>query len=142
MLSLDSGHRDGSNALNKPSVWWQTVAKVSWQWRDIFTRPPEAFCSGRGGRTSSNQNTRTVPMTFHWTQLLALWQPTGQTLLTGKRRREKCVCVCVLVYATLRGPNVPTRIVKPEFFDIVGTSLWSPRGNKWLKIVNDVYLKA
>ncbi len=28
-------------------------------------------------------------------------------------------CVCVL-YATLWGPNVPTRIVKPEIFDIVG----------------------
>ncbi len=26
------------------------------------------------------------------------------------------VCVCALVYATLRGPNVPTKIVKPEFF--------------------------
>ncbi len=29
-----------------------------------------------------------------------------------------CVCVCVLVYATLCGPNVPTRIVKPEIVDI------------------------
>ncbi len=29
-----------------------------------------------------------------------------------------CVCVCVLVYASLRGPNVPTRIVKPGIFDI------------------------
>ncbi len=38
-----------------------------------------------------------------------------------------CVCVCVLVYAaTLRGPNVPKRIVKPEFFDIVGSGLRSP----------------
>ncbi len=36
-----------------------------------------------------------------------------------------CVCVCVntLVYATLRGPNVPTSIVKPDIFDIVGTNL-------------------
>ncbi len=38
-----------------------------------------------------------------------------------------CVCVCVLVYATLSGPNVPTRIIKP---DIVGTGLRSPWG-KW-----------
>ncbi len=30
-----------------------------------------------------------------------------------------CVCVCVCMRATLWGPNVPTRIVKPEFFDIV-----------------------
>lgn len=102
VLSLDSGHRDGSNALNKPSVWWQTVAKVSWQWRDIFTRPPEAFCSGRRGRTPSNQNTRTVPVTFHWAQLLALWQPTGQTLLTGERRRERYMCVCVCVCKAFR----------------------------------------
>ncbi len=35
-----------------------------------------------------------------------------------------CVCVCVLVYATFWGPNVPTRIVK------------------LLKIVNYVYLKV
>ncbi len=35
-----------------------------------------------------------------------------------------CVCVCVLVYATLWGQGyVPTRRVKPEFFDIVGTNL-------------------
>ncbi len=40
-----------------------------------------------------------------------------------------CVCVCVLVYATLWGPNVTTRIVKPERFHIVGTCLqaFSPR---------------
>ncbi len=48
-----------------------------------------------------------------------------------------CVCVCVLVYATLRGPNVPTRMVNPDIFDIVGTGLWSQRekakdkNNKW-----------
>ncbi len=36
---------------------------------------------------------------------------------------ERCICVCVLLYATLWGPNVPTRIVKPEIFDIVGTGL-------------------
>ncbi len=54
-----------------------------------------------------------------------------------------CVCVCVLVYATLWGPNVPTRIEKPENLDIVGTGLQSPRGGKnLLKIVNDVYLKV
>ncbi len=47
------------------------------------------------------------------------------------------MCVCVLVYATLLGPNVPTRIVKPEIFDIVGTGL-----RKKKKIVNDVYLKV
>ncbi len=29
--------------------------------------------------------------------------------------------VCVLVYATLWGPNVPTKIVKPDIFYIVGT---------------------
>ncbi len=35
-----------------------------------------------------------------------------------------CVCVCVLVYAALWGQGyVPIRIVKPEIFDIVGTSL-------------------
>ncbi len=27
-----------------------------------------------------------------------------------------CVCVCVLVYATLWGTNVPTMIVKPDIF--------------------------
>ncbi len=34
-----------------------------------------------------------------------------------------CVCVCVraLVYATFWGSNVPTRIVKLDIFDIVGT---------------------
>ncbi len=36
---------------------------------------------------------------------------------------DQSVCVCVLVYVKLRGPNVPTRIVKPEIFDIVGTGL-------------------
>ncbi len=36
-----------------------------------------------------------------------------------------CVCVCVLVYATSRGPNVPTSIVKPE---IVQTGLRSLQG--------------
>ncbi len=42
-----------------------------------------------------------------------------------------CVCVCVLVYTTLWGPNVPTRIVKPDIFNI-----WSPRGeNSNSKIV-------
>ncbi len=30
-----------------------------------------------------------------------------------------CVRVCVLVYATLWGPNVPTRIVKPEILGIL-----------------------
>ncbi len=49
-----------------------------------------------------------------------------------------CVCMCVLVYATLCGPNVPTRIVKPDNFDIV-TVL---RKIKLLKIVNDVNLKV
>ncbi len=42
------------------------------------------------------------------------------------------VCVCVCVYATLLGQNVPTRIVKPVF----------PMREKLLKIVNDVYLKV
>ncbi len=32
-----------------------------------------------------------------------------------------------LVYATLWGPNVPKRIVKPGIFDIVGTD---PRGGE------------
>ncbi len=41
-----------------------------------------------------------------------------------------CVCVCVLVYATLTGPNVPTRMAKPDIFDIVGTGLWSQREKK------------
>ncbi len=43
-----------------------------------------------------------------------------------------CVCVCVL-YATLWGPNVPTRIVKPEMFDIVRNGLRSPRGKENIK---------
>ncbi len=42
-----------------------------------------------------------------------------------------CACVCVLVYATLCGPNITTRIVKPEIFDNVGPH----EGNKWLNIV-------
>ncbi len=59
-----------------------------------------------------------------------------------------CVCVCVLVYATLWGPNVTKRIVKPDIFDTkspVGTSLRSPRGKIYIyifKIVNYVYLKC
>ncbi len=53
------------------------------------------------------------------------------------------VCVVVLVYATLSGPNVPTRMVKPVIFDIVGTGLWSQREKKQkIQIVNYVYLKA
>ncbi len=40
-----------------------------------------------------------------------------------------CVCVCVLVYATLWGPNVPTGIVKPEMFDIVGKK--NIKNSKW-----------
>ncbi len=39
-----------------------------------------------------------------------------------------CVCVCVSVYATLRGTNASTRIVKPDIFYIVGTGLHSPGG--------------
>ncbi len=42
-------------------------------------------------------------------------------------------CVCVLVYATLWEPNVPTRIIKPEMFDIVGTGLRSPQGKTIIK---------
>ncbi len=54
-----------------------------------------------------------------------------------------CVCVCVLVYATLRGPIVPTKIVKPEMFDFAGDRPAVPtRGKKRLKIENDVYLKV
>ncbi len=37
------------------------------------------------------------------------------------------------VSARLWGPNVPTRIVKPEILDIVGTGLQSPRGKKIIK---------
>ncbi len=40
------------------------------------------------------------------------------------KSNKTVLCVCVLVYATFWGPNVPTRIVK------------------LLKIVNDVYLKV
>ncbi len=41
------------------------------------------------------------------------------------------VCVCVLVYATLWGPNVPMhKDSKTEMFGIVGTGLRSPRGGK------------
>ncbi len=32
-----------------------------------------------------------------------------------------CVCVCVFVLLYLSGPDVSTRIVKPEFFDFVRT---------------------
>ncbi len=46
-----------------------------------------------------------------------------------RERERECVCVCALVYATLRGPNVPLSIVKPEIFGhCVGSGLWSPRG--------------
>ncbi len=46
-----------------------------------------------------------------------------------------CVCVCsVLVYATLWH--------KPKHFDIVVPGLRSPRGKKYIKIENDVYLKV
>ncbi len=34
----------------------------------------------------------------------------------------------VLVYASFWGPNVPTRIVKPDIFDILETSLLRVRG--------------
>ncbi len=53
------------------------------------------------------------------------------------------MCACVFVYATLWGPNVSTRIVKPEMFDIMESSMRSPRGEKKdKKIVKDVYLKV
>ncbi len=47
-----------------------------------------------------------------------------------------CVCVCVLVYATSRGPNVPTSIVKPE---IVQTGLRSLQGKLYIYIY--IYIK-
>ncbi len=40
------------------------------------------------------------------------------------------MCVCVLVYATLLGPNVPTRIVKPEIFDIGGPACEKKKNSK------------
>ncbi len=44
-----------------------------------------------------------------------------------------CVCVCACVcYKVIQGPNVPTKIVKPEIWGFFFK----------LKIVNDVYLKV
>ncbi len=54
-----------------------------------------------------------------------------------------CVCVCVCVFLfMLHCTNVPTRIVKPEIFDIVGTGLQSPWGKEYKKIINDVIWKC
>jgi len=46
------------------------------------------------------------------------------------------VCVCVQVYITLLGPNVPTRIVKTEITYIVGASR-----NGLISILNYIFLK-
>ncbi len=39
-----------------------------------------------------------------------------------------CVCVCVFVLLYLWGPDVPTRIVKPDIFDFVRTFGRSSQG--------------
>ncbi len=46
------------------------------------------------------------------------------TPMEGPHNSQKQTCL----FATLWRPNVLTRIVKPDIFDIVGTGLLSPRG--------------
>ncbi len=55
-----------------------------------------------------------------------------------------CVCVCVVpVLPMLWEPNkhIPTSIVIPVNFDLVGTFLWSPLGNKLINHTELSFLK-
>ncbi len=53
-----------------------------------------------------------------------------------------CVCVFVyLVFSTLLGTNVPTRIVIPVHFDLAGTFFMSSRGNNYRNHTELSFLK-
>lgn len=43
-----------------------------------------------------------------------------------------CLCVCLCEDLCVCVPNVPTVIVTPVNFDLMGKCFWSPRGNKFI----------
>ncbi len=102
-----------SHFLKSKMLWWTELKK---KWFPLFH-----FClwHSQDGILQLSKPKKKIQASLLRTELLIAYF---------------CVCVCVLVYATLcGGPNVPTRIVKPEIFDIVGslgTSLRSPQGKK------------
>ncbi len=89
------------------------------------SRPRTAGC-GRDTRRSDEEPPRN-PGESGWSD------PTGQTLMKHHSRPafvcvRLCLCVCVFVLLYLWGPDVPTRIVKPEIFDFVRTFGRSSQG--------------